>query len=170
MENVMNREQALPRARSERLVIQELPDETLVYDLDRHKVHCLNPSATYVWRQCDGSTSVATVADGLHATFGLPADERIVSLALDELRKARLLDVDHVGSVTSAKVARRDAVKWVGVAAGLAALVPVVTSLVAPTAALAVTSCANLGQPCSPTLLCCSGLICVNNLCRTIGT
>jgi hypothetical protein len=36
------RRQTKPLARKEGLVIQELPDEVLVYDLDRDRAHCLN--------------------------------------------------------------------------------------------------------------------------------
>ena len=32
----------MPRARQDELVVEELPDETLVYDLKRHKARCLN--------------------------------------------------------------------------------------------------------------------------------
>ena len=47
----------LPRMREQGLITDELPDEILVYDLDRHKAHCLNRTAALVWRQCDGKTS-----------------------------------------------------------------------------------------------------------------
>jgi len=45
----------LPQARSEDLVIQDIGDEVLVYDLTRHKAHCLNRTAALVWRKCDGT-------------------------------------------------------------------------------------------------------------------
>jgi hypothetical protein len=43
-----------PCARKAGLVIQDMPDEVLVYDLDTNKAHCLNKSAAFVWRSCDG--------------------------------------------------------------------------------------------------------------------
>ena len=52
----------LPEARREDIVVQELPDETLVYDLKRHKALCLNRAAGLVWKHCDGRTSVAEMA------------------------------------------------------------------------------------------------------------
>ena len=52
------REQSVPRARKEGLVVQDMPDELLVYDVDRHKAHCLNQTAALVWKRCDGKTSV----------------------------------------------------------------------------------------------------------------
>ena len=39
-----------PRARTEGLVVTELPDELLVYDLERHRAHCLNPTAALVFK------------------------------------------------------------------------------------------------------------------------
>src|SRR6185369_15200290 len=120
MENVMNRNHIMPRARSEQLVVQDLTTETLVYDLERHKVHCLNPSAAYVWRRCDGTATFGDVAEGLGAEFGLPADTRIVALALESLRAARLVDGLAKADLAVPRLGRRQALKWVGVAAGVA--------------------------------------------------
>ena len=47
------------RKREGHLVIDELPDEVLVYDLDRHKAHCLNQTAALVWQHCDGKMAIA---------------------------------------------------------------------------------------------------------------
>lgn len=44
----MNNSQQRPLARSEGLVIQEMPDEVLVYDLETNKAHCLNETAAFV--------------------------------------------------------------------------------------------------------------------------
>ena len=50
-----------PMARQNGLVVQEMPDEVLVYDLDSNKAHCLNQSAAFVWRSCDGDKSVMDI-------------------------------------------------------------------------------------------------------------
>ena len=42
MKNPLN-----PIARSNGLVVQEMPDEVLVYDLDSNKAHCLNETAAF---------------------------------------------------------------------------------------------------------------------------
>ena len=52
---------ALPRARKDGLVIKELSNETLVYDLERDEAHCLNQTAGLVWKQCDGRTTVTKI-------------------------------------------------------------------------------------------------------------
>src|ERR671934_1982561 len=81
-------ESIMPGAREEGLVIQELPpEETLVYDLTRHRAHCLNQTAALVWRHCDGRTTLAEIAARLQAELGIAADEELVWLALDRLAK-----------------------------------------------------------------------------------
>ena len=49
----MNNSQ-VPVARKQGLVVQEMPDEVLIYDLDTNKAHCLNQTAAFVWKSCDG--------------------------------------------------------------------------------------------------------------------
>ena len=56
----MNHSQ-VPVARKENLVIQEMPEEVLVYDMDTNKAHCLNRTAAFVWKSCDGKNSVAPI-------------------------------------------------------------------------------------------------------------
>jgi len=84
-----------PRARTEGLVVRELPEETVVYDLKRHRAHCLGSLAAELWRRCDGATSAADLAQGLGGARGLALDESMVRATLHRLSKARLL-VDPV--------------------------------------------------------------------------
>jgi dTDP-D-glucose 4,6-dehydratase len=58
-EKIMNSNN--PLARQKGLVVQEIPDEVLVYDLDSNKAHCLNKSAAFVWKSCNGSNSVTDI-------------------------------------------------------------------------------------------------------------
>jgi hypothetical protein len=51
-----------PTARTSGLVVQDVPNEVLVYDLESNKAHCLNQTAAMVWRACDGKTSVPEIA------------------------------------------------------------------------------------------------------------
>src|SRR5271154_1627365 len=73
-----------PKAKT-RLIVKVIDDETLVYDVSRHTANCLNEFAARVWRECDGKTSVAEIADALGE------DERAVWLALHLLTKSQLL-------------------------------------------------------------------------------
>ena len=72
---------ALPKAKTERLIVTVIDDETLVYDRSRDAATCLTEFAAKVWWQCDGETSVAGVA------AALGEDERAVWLALRQLAK-----------------------------------------------------------------------------------
>lgn len=152
----------MPRSRTEKLIVQETSDETLVYDLAKHKAHCLNRSAAAVWSMCDGRSTVTQAASVLNERFGLPADERIVHLALDHLAKAKLLDDGHE-SLPDVGSSRREVIQRIGLIGGLAIALPLVSSIVAPMAAAAATCIPN-GFACEASADCCSGR-CINNMC-----
>jgi hypothetical protein len=130
-----------PNAREEGLVVQDLPDETLVYDLERHKAHCLNRMAAAVWRLCDGKRDEAALARLLEKQLGTAAGEDVVRLALRDLGRARLLQ-EPVAPLP--RLSRRRLIQRLGQAVAL----PLVVSIVSPTAAQAA-SCP-LAQPISP--------------------
>ena len=150
-----------PKARQDKLVIQELQDEVLVYDQERDKAHCLNQTAAMVWKQCDGHTDVATIAGRLGQQLETPVDERMVWFALDQLGRDSLLESPVVAPALMSGMTRRQMVRAMGLAAAIA--VPVITSIVVPSTAHAVSCLAN-GQPCpgGPTT-CCS------NVCSSPG-
>ena len=129
-----------PKARMDKLVINQLPDELLVYDLKSHKAYCLNATAAAVWNLCDGSQTTTQLATKL-ATKSTSeaadaANEAIVNLALDELEKFNLLEssMDSRAEKPPVKklITRRDAVRALGAAT---VLLPAITMIVAPTAA-----------------------------------
>ncbi len=152
---------AKPIARKQGLVIQELPDEVLVYDLDRDRAHCLNQTAAFVWQRCNGRTTTAQIARNLGQQFDCPVDEKIVWLALDQLGRNHLLDQKFIPPA-HAGMNRRSMVKALGLAALIA--VPVVTSIVAPTPAQAGT-CLPTGSACTTGAQCCSGICQMNGTC-----
>ena len=128
----------LPLARNAELVIQELPDETLVYDQQRHHAHCLNRTAAYVWKRCDGKSTCADVERLLREEMSIPAGEEALFLALKQLEDANLL-AEPVADVAGERPAasRRELLKTIGLAAAAAVCIPLVTSIVAPTPAQA---------------------------------
>ena len=147
----------LPLARKEGLVVKELPDEVLVYDLERHKAHCLNRSAALIWKHCDGRTPVGDMARMLHTEFGSPVNEQLILHALDQLGRSRLLKERYSVPPAEARLSRRDLIRRAGLAAALA--VPVVISIVAPTA-YAATSCSGrscVSTPCPSPCVCGGG-------------
>ena len=120
-----------PLARSEKLVVEDLAEELLVYDSMAVRAHCLNRSAAVVWRGCDGTRGIPELVDYL-SSFGLPADEEIVRLALGDLRRAELLVTSEPKS-SSTEVDRRAVLRRLALAGVSSALLPLMTS--APVAA-----------------------------------
>ena len=147
-----------PRMRVQGLVVDDIPGEVLVYDLERHKAHCLNLAAGLVWRQCDGETTAAEIAGRVSTQLDAPFDEELVWLALRQLDKLHLLVSSPSIPPAVAGMSRRELIRNLSIAAAVA--VPLVTSIVSPTPAQAST-CAGRGQPCGTNgLSCCSMLAC----------
>jgi hypothetical protein len=136
---------ALPHARQHGLVVRELPGELLVYDLERHRAHCLNATAAAVWRECDGGTTPREISDRLAGEFSEPVDEDVVWLALDDLGKLDLLERPLV---REAGLSRTQLIRRVGVVTAAIA-VPAVFSLEVPSA-----SAALCFQECNEMLVC----------------
>jgi len=144
-----------PQARRNQLVIQELADEVLVYDLERDQAHCLNQTAAMVWQHCDGKSDAAMIAVRLGDELQAPVDERMVWFALEQLGRDKLLEERIVPPPAIAGMTRRQMVRTMGLAAVVA--VPLITSIVAPRPAQAV-SCSGSGVACTTSAECCSGL------------
>jgi hypothetical protein len=116
-----------PLARQDDLMVEELADETVVYDVQRDKVHRLNRTAALIWRQCDGHTTVAAMVPRLEKALNLPVDEAVIWLALERLGRADLLR-ERLPRPAVARLTRRELVRQLGLMS--AALLPVVSSLV----------------------------------------
>jgi hypothetical protein len=145
------------------LVIQELPDEVLIYDRERDKAHCLNQTAALVWKYCDGKTTVANIARKLALKLDSAAiDEKVIWYALDQLSKDHLLEENLAPPAMLAGMSRRQMVRTLGLTAIVA--VPLVTSIMAPTPAQAAT-CFASGAACTSSGQCCSGSCLGTNTC-----
>lgn len=139
----------LPLARQAGVLVREVAGETLVYDLDRHRAHCLNATTAKVWRSCDGSSTLAEAAGVLRRELGIPADERVVLMALAQLRRAHLVEgaLPERRSRALGRVTRRELMTRLGLAA---LSVPLLTTIDAPAAAGAAS------RPCVPSNQCAS--------------
>jgi hypothetical protein len=80
-----------PHARRNKLLIRQIGDETVVYDLERDRAHCLTPTATLIWRLCDGQSTVADIARRVEQEMNIKIDDEVVWLALNRLEQAHLL-------------------------------------------------------------------------------
>lgn len=146
-----------PQARHDGLIVRELDDEILIFDTKRNKAHCLNDSAALVWKQCDGQSTAAEISRRLSLQLKTEVAERVVWFALKQFSGDHLLaeKLTVPAPFIAAGLNRREMVRVLGLAAVVA--VPLVTSIVAPTAVQAAT-CLPSGQPCSTSAQCCSGL------------
>jgi hypothetical protein len=117
-----------PLARSERLVIEELDGELLVYDSESNLAHALEAEAAALWRACDGRTDPETLAVRSSAS---EEDVRKTVARLTELGLLEAQQDEQQGDT------RRDALRKITLAgAGLAA-VPTISSIIVPAAAQA---------------------------------
>lgn len=149
----------LPLARKEGLVVKELDDEVLVYDLDTDKAHCLNQTAARVWKSCDGKRTVNQLRRLMEKEAGSSVPEEMVWLALDQLEKFKLLD-SHLSRPTHlAATSRRQLMRKLGIAAAVS--IPVITSIIVPTAAQAASCNSQTNRddncPCNSSSQCASG-------------
>ena len=119
-----DRAASLPRARANRLVVEELGDELLVYDLDTKNAHCLGPVAAGVWRACDGRSR----PDAIARELGVEAGE--VTRALAELSACELLAAPGDGDMSRRELGVKIAKGAVAVGA-----LPLILSVAAPAAA-----------------------------------
>ena len=156
----MNNDKQVPVARREGIVVRKIKDEVLIYDTDQDQAHCLSPAAAFVWEHCDGKLTVGEMAEIIqqnNPVLNVREAEAVVWFALDQLDKSKLLELPVPRPELS--VTRRQIIKSSAVAALVA--LPIVSTIIAPTAAQAST-CQASGQGCSTSAECCSGLCSVS--------
>jgi hypothetical protein len=147
-----------PLRRRDELIVRQVADETLVYDERNDRAHCLNRAAAMVWAQCNGRTSPEEIA------AALGSDIDVVRLAIQTLDRAQLLEPRADGQETRG-MSRREVTRRLGLAAGVAAALPLVISIIAPTPLMAA-SCVPKGGACDSgngPNHCCPGHICMGN-------
>ena len=137
----------LPKCRTKDIIIKQLDDETLIYDLKTHEATCLNEAASAIYKDCDGSLSIEDLCD-LHGEFE-------TTTALAKFHKADLIED---GFDMPSLVSRRDALRKItrGARLGMAvASIPAMATIAVPTAAQA-GSCGESGSVCTDGSECCS--------------
>lgn len=121
----------VPRARNDQLIVKEVRDDVLVYDLKTYKAHCLNDTVARVWRSCDGRRTVADIAQRLEKDLKSPVHAEVIWLALDQLEKFNLLTSHTPKPKGMPQISRRALIR-----AGIsgAVLLPLIVTISAPTA------------------------------------
>ena len=134
------------------ILVEELADETLVYDLHSHRAHTLNPTAAYLFQLADGTRTERELAELASDHFGEVATVDVVRIGLERLKRAGLVKWDG-RAPTAEGMTRRQALAKL---ATVGILIPAVMTIVSPTPAQAVSmipgkSCnlANLGKCCT---------------------
>lgn len=166
-----------PISRQNNLVTQDLEIELLIYDLSNNKAFCLNETSAMIWQLCDGAKSIAEIAELMSNNLKIPVSEDLVRLAIGDLQKENLVEIESNQRFFEGK-SRRDVIKKIGFVSMIT--LPVVSSLVAPRAVEAQSGCVGFGQACTtvnpngngsccsnPNLRCAGGS-CVN--CLSNGT
>jgi hypothetical protein len=114
-----------PLARKKGLVIQEMPDEVLVYDSQTNKGFCLNQTAAFVWKNCTGKNSVSDIIKNFENESGNTVENDLIWLAIDQLSERNLLETNL--PALFAGESRRSVLKKIGFASMV--VVPVIASL-----------------------------------------
>lgn len=107
------------------ITVQQMGEETLLYDARTHQAWCLNRSSACVWGLCDGGNTVAEIAAAATRELGAPFGEELVLVTLAELREKGLLEAAE--DALPQGVSRREMIARVGLTA--AALLPVIAAL-----------------------------------------
>lgn len=86
----------IPIARTDKLLIEEVDGELVVYDREKNLSHCLHRMAAIVWHFCNGQNTVEEIANVLERELYLSADgdvdmKELVKLTLQELENFCLI-------------------------------------------------------------------------------
>jgi hypothetical protein len=124
-----------PKARTNEIILKQLKDETLVYDLKTNRALCLNETLAMVWEHCDGFKSVDDIRIILENQLKAKVDNDLIILALDQLRSNDLLENEETTSGLFEGMSRREVIRKVGLTAMIT--LPMISIVTAPSAASA---------------------------------
>ena len=124
----------MPARRIDGPYLERVGDELLVYDDTTDTAHALNEAAAAVYEMCDGDTDIEAMVAGLESRDLGPIDSDIVWVALLELADRGLVELDERPADSPS---RRDLLKRLTAGAAMAAAIPVVESIAAPSVAAA---------------------------------
>jgi hypothetical protein len=147
-----------PKTRNENIVVQEIENEILIYDLELNKAFCLNETSAIIYQLCDGKNSIADISSSIAKKLNQPINDELIWLALDGFKKDNLLENNEQFEVDFNGLTRRQVIKKVGF--GSLVILPIISSVVAPVAG-ATASLAPLFAACTTNSDCASNF-CTN--------
>lgn len=124
----------LPLARNKDITVQELENETLIYDLTIDKAYCLNETSSIVFSACGSRKTFEYLKNKYKFT------DDLINLALEGLKTNDLLAREYASPF--AGMSRRALIRKVGTASMIA--LPLISVIIAPPAAQATST-----RPCS---------------------
>jgi hypothetical protein len=125
-----------PVARHEGLLVEHVGDETVVFDADSKEAHCLSALPAVIFENCDGKTSVEDLARLASERMNAPVETAQVVDALAQLEERDLMEPRAPSQIG---VSRRTMLQRTAALGGAVAASPLITSVIAPTSAAAVT-------------------------------
>lgn len=139
------------------ILMQQLNKELLLYDLSRDKVFCLNETSLMIWNLCDGKNTVEEIRCQVSIQLKTQITEEFIWLALDKLKKEKLLQNHQEIEINFRCLSRREAIRKAGLSTMIT--LPVISAVIAPNAAAA------QSQSCSSTTAC----FCNDASCLVLG-
>jgi hypothetical protein len=157
-----------PKTRDKNLVVQEMENEILLYDLVTNKAFCLNQTSAQIWQLCDGKHTVAEIVESLSGKLNEPITEELIWIALDNFKKDNLLEQNEQFEINFNGLSRRQVIRKIGLASMIA--FPLVSSIIAPSGAMAASGGAAFNAACTAPSECQSGNCFNNSTCCTQTT
>lgn len=154
-----------PKVRVADIVVQEFADEILIYDLKTNKAFCLNETSAMVWQVCNGKRNVSEITEIISKKMTSFVSEDLVWLAIDQLKKDKLLENGNDLPNHFAGISRREVIKKIGI--GSLAVLPVIATVTSPTAAQSNSTCIPFGACTCNMLGFLNGDVCPSNDCMT---
>jgi len=140
-----------------------LDEQLVVYDPRDDRVHLLDATTASVLELLEESVSDASrLPSDVARRLGTSATPELVDLAIDELRRADLLDPVQHSPIPLTEISRREILRKVAAAGMAALLIPAIVTLT-PDSAYAQSNCTastgrGIGCPCQQNTQCASGL------------
>jgi hypothetical protein len=125
------------KAQTDQIFVENLGDECVIYQSGTKKAHSLNPTATWIWRHCDGTTDVDQMVLKFQQEFPCEDAANLVASGIRQLQSANLLITEDGTPDSSPVVHSGPAMTRRSMVGVSSALMPVIASILVPTAAAA---------------------------------